>query len=58
MREDEARAAHGRQVQLLRNGHEVVAVGAQAVQHDQAGARGVGGLQFDAFERHVGLSDK
>jgi len=43
---------HRRQVQRLDDRHEVVAVRAQSVQHQQAEAGRLARLQFDGFEVH------
>lgn len=54
-RQHEAQAAvrqHGAQIERLADRHEVVAVGAQAVQHEDAEARRLLGLQFDGLEAH------
>ena len=52
MGEDEANGADGRQVQLFGDRHEVMAIGTQAVQHDQAGDRVGAGLVFQGFKVH------
>ena len=59
MREHEAHRPHRGQVELLRNGNEVVTVGAQAVEHNDRGARVGPGFRFYGFERcHFVFSEK
>jgi hypothetical protein len=47
---DEAHRPDRVEVELFADRHEVVAVGAQAVQHDDAGGRLRAGLAFQGFE--------
>jgi hypothetical protein len=47
VREDEAQAVPGRQTQLGDDGHEIMAVRAQAVQPDDGGIGGALGFQGD-----------
>jgi hypothetical protein len=51
MREDETDARQAGQVQLAHDRHEVVAVGAQAVQPDDGNLRIVGGVDRDVFQQ-------
>ena len=50
VRKDETHGADRGQVEFLRDGHEIVAVGAQAVQHDDRGAGLRPGFGFDGFK--------
>jgi hypothetical protein len=58
VREHEAHCRNARQVELVYNRHEIVAIGAEAVHPDDRGFRPLSRLDFDGFQQIRHLSQE